>query len=131
MSRRAIVSPALAEAARISGFSPAVRAGDFIFLTGATGGAANGTMPPDAATQTRNALSKVMDILSHVGADQTDVVEMTTYHSNIEDDFTAVEEVIHDIFTGPLPAWTAVEVARLRRPGARIELRIVVYHPGS
>ena len=61
--RKAVFPPELAEAVAATGFSPAVRAGDFIFLTGATGGLPDGTMPATAAEQTDIALGKVAMIL--------------------------------------------------------------------
>ncbi|MEL6607548.1 MAG: Rid family hydrolase [Pseudomonadota bacterium] len=126
--RQALIPPELAEAARVSGFSPAIRAGDMLYLTGATGGdPATGEMPADAATQARNALTKVINILHHAGADAAAVVEMTSYHVDIRTHFPAIEAVLREVFTAPLPAWTAVGVAELRRPGALIEFRITAH----
>jgi len=125
--RRAVVPEALAELAAASGFSPAVRAGDFLYLTGATGGDAAGVIPEDVAEQTRNALSKAMAIVAEAGGDESNVVEMTSYHLAIDQTFEPVETEVRRVFTAPLPAWTAVEVAGLRRPGAMVELRLVVH----
>lgn len=127
--RDVIFPPALAEAVAASGFSPAVRAGDMLYLTGATGGQADGTMPDNPATQTRVALAKVCAILEAAQAGPEDVVEMTSYHVGLRDHFEAVDAVVRAILGVPLPAWTAVEVAGLRRPGAVIELRVVAHTP--
>lgn len=112
-----------------SGFSPAVRAGDLLFLTGATGGDANGVMVDNVAVQTRTALSKVTTILEAANAILDDIVEVTSYHTGLRSGFDAVDAVFREVLGTPLPAWTAVEVAGLRRPGALIELRIVVHAP--
>ena len=109
--------------------SPAIRAGGFLFLTGATGGRPDGMMPETAGEQTEVALGKVAEILSHAGADESDVVELTSYHVDIETTFPQVEAVLHGIFSAPLPAWTAVGVAELRRPGALVEFRIIAQDP--
>ena len=127
--RDVIVPEALRDAVAASGFSPAVRAGDFLFLTGATGGRTDGTMPETAAEQTDIALSKVLEILKTAGGSVESIVEMTSYHTDIDADFSAVETRLRAILHAPLPAWTAVEVARLRRPGARVDFRIVVHLP--
>lgn len=127
--REVVFPPDLAQAVAASGFSPAVRAGEFLFLTGATGADAAGTMPPDASCQTRNALAKVAQILAAVGADAQAVVEVTSYHIGISEHFDAVDAILREVLGVPLPAWTAVEVAGLRRPGAVIELRIVAHLP--
>ncbi|MGR3503228.1 Rid family hydrolase [Pseudaestuariivita sp.] len=128
-NREVIAPAALAEAVAATGFSPAVRAGDVVYFTGATGGEADGTMPEDAATQTRNALEKVRLVLAETDADLGHIVEVTAYQTALRRDFAAVEAVFHDVLGRPLPAWTAVGVAELRRPGAVIELRIVAHVP--
>ncbi|MGX9351716.1 Rid family hydrolase [Shimia sp. W99] len=127
--RDVIVPEALRDAVAASGFSPAVRAGDFLFLTGATGGRADGTMPDTAAEQTDIALAKVLEILRTAGGTAGSVVELTSYHTDIDADFSAVDTRLRAILHEPLPAWTAVEVAKLRRPGARVEFRIVAHLP--
>ncbi len=123
--REAIVPPSLVEAARTAGMSPAVRAGELLFLTGATGGYPDGTMPKAAEDQSRVALDKVIEILEHAGIGEADVVEVTSYHVAIKETFAPVESVVRDVFSSPLPAWTAVGVAELRRPGALIEFRVI------
>ncbi|WP_299679300.1 Rid family hydrolase [uncultured Roseobacter sp.] len=127
--RQAILPDALKEAAAATGFSPAIRAGAFLFLTGATGGRPDGTMPKSAADQTRIALGKAQTVLAAAGADETAVVEMTSYHLDIATTFAPVQAALEDIFTPPLPAWTAVEVAGLRRRGALVEFRLVAHAP--
>lgn len=129
MVRQANIPDALAQAAQAAGLSPAIRAGDTLYLTGATGGRSDGTMPDTPAEQAQVALDKVQHILAHAGATQADVVEITSYHIDIRAHFTDVERVLHRVFAPPLPAWTAVGVAELRRPGALVEFRIVAHHP--
>lgn len=129
--RQVVFPPALADAVAASGFSPAVRAGDMLYLTGATGSAADGTMPDDAAQQTRNALQKSLVILAAVQADARAVVEVTSYHVGLREHFDTVDALLREMLGTPLPAWTAVEVAGLRRPGAVVEFRIVAHVPQS
>lgn len=129
--RQVVFPPALAQAVAASGFSPAVRAGDILYLTGATGADPTGVMPEDAGTQTRNALSKVCTILEAAGADRDAVVEVTSYHVGLKHHFEAVDALMRDVLGTPLPAWTAVEVAGLRRHGAVVEFRIVAHIPQS
>lgn len=129
MPREVVFPPALAEAVAASGFSPAVRAGDLLFLTGATGGDLHGAMPADVETQTRNALSKALTILEAAQADAGSVVELTSYHIGLNTHFDQVDRILREVLGVPLPAWTAIEVAGLRRLGALIELRIVAHAP--
>lgn len=127
--RQAVFPASLAQAVRDTGFSPAIRAGDFIYLTGATGGGSDGIMPTDAKQQAENALGKAMQVLQEAGADEGSVVEITSYHIAIGAHFATIQQVMEQVFTPPLPAWTAVEVAGLRRPQALVEFRIVAHCP--
>ncbi|MEL6808973.1 MAG: Rid family hydrolase [Pseudomonadota bacterium] len=53
------------------------------------------------------------------------VVEMTSYHIGLRDHFDAFDAVRRAHLRDPYPAWTAVEVAGLRRVGAVVEIRVV------
>ncbi|NOR31562.1 MAG: RidA family protein, partial [Sulfitobacter sp.] len=103
--------------------------GDFLFLTGATGGDADGVMPPDIATQVQNALGKALHIIDAAGGNADSIVEITSYHIGLKYHFDQVDHIMREMLGLPLPAWTAVEVADLRRDGALIELRIVAHVP--
>ena len=129
MPRTVVEPPALAGAAAASGFSAAVRAGELLFLTGMTGGDRDGRMSATAARQVRNALAKADEILAAAGGTLADVVEMTSYHIGLREHWGEVEPKLRDALGMPLPAWTAVEVAGLRRAGAVIELRLVAHLP--
>ncbi len=86
-------------------------------------------MPDDPGTQASVALSKVQCVLAAAGADERHVVEMTSYHINIDATFAPIQDALERVFTAPLPAWTAVEVAGLRRSGALVEFRFVAHLP--
>ena len=125
MTKVGIVPPAQRAAAEQMRTSAAVVAGGFVFLTGMTGSDADGGMPADARTQFRNAFEKIATILAEAGLTFAAVVEMTSYHIGIADHFDLFSAVRADYVTAPYPAWTAVEVAGLRRPGAIVEIRVV------
>ena len=125
MTKRAIVPPDLRAAADELKMSPAILSGNHLFLTGSTGGDANGVMPPDAETQMRNAFEKIRVILDEAGLTMDAVVEMTTYHVGLRDHFDLFNAIRLECFNAPFPAWTAVEVAGLRREGAVIEIRVI------
>lgn len=127
--RTVIAPPALAEAVAASGFSPAVRAGDLIFLTGATGGAPDGQMPNSALEQLDTIITKLDTILDAANLSRDSVVEMTSYHLHLREGFDSLNARLRDALGTPLPAWTAVEVAGLRRPGALIEIRFILHAP--
>jgi enamine deaminase RidA (YjgF/YER057c/UK114 family) len=82
-------------------------------------------MPPDIATQTRNAFAKIARVLAEAGATLDDIVEMTSYHIGLRDHFNAFDDIRCELLSSPYPAWTAIEAAGLRRPGALVELRVI------
>jgi 2-iminobutanoate/2-iminopropanoate deaminase len=90
-------------------YSPAIRAGDFVYVSGQTPrdpvtGALAGE---DIATQTRQVLSNVRRVLEQAGASMADVVSMTVYLVNV-DDWAAMNAVYTEFFTKPYPTRTTV-----------------------
>ncbi|MEM7546102.1 MAG: RidA family protein [Pseudomonadota bacterium] len=123
--RRAIIPAANRDAATALNMSPAILSGGFLFLTGTTGSDADGVMPTDPEAQFRSAFAKIETVLGEAGLTSADVVEMTTYHVGLRDHFDLFDKVRLDCFGAPYPAWTAVEVAGLRREGAVVEIRVI------
>jgi 2-iminobutanoate/2-iminopropanoate deaminase len=58
-------------------FSSAVRVGDFVYVSGATGYAADGTLPGDFVTQATNSMDAVAKELQLAGASMDDVYRCT------------------------------------------------------
>jgi 2-iminobutanoate/2-iminopropanoate deaminase len=108
-------------------YSPAVRAGDFVYVSGQvprdpiTGASAG----DDVATQTHQALSNVQRVLEHAGARLSDVVSVTVYLARA-DDWGAMNEVYAEMFHPPYPSRTTVG-AELR--GILVEVSVVAYAP--
>lgn len=125
MAKTLVVPAAFAATADQLKMSPAILSGNHVFLTGATGGDAGGVMPDDPAAQMRNAFDKMAVILDEAGLTLQAVVEMTTYHIGLRDHFDVFDAIRLEYFMAPYPAWTAVEVAGLRREGAVIEIRAI------
>ena len=109
-------------------FHPAVRAGDFIFVSGQVPKDENGNMCPDATieVQTRWTLECIKRILAEAGAEMSDVVKVTTY---IEDarDFGRYNGVFKEYFPEGKLARTTVE-CRLAI-NCLIEMDAVAYKP--
>ena len=85
-------------------YSPAVRAGDFIFVSGQIGAVdAAGSEVKGTADQTRQCLEKIKQILAAAGASLDDVVKVTVFlHS--EADVAAMNEVYRSYFPEDKPA---------------------------
>ncbi len=125
MCARAIVPPGLAGSGAQLTLSPGILSGGHVFVTGMTGSRPDGTMPDDPETQFRLAFAKIDAVLAEAGGSLADLVEMTSYHVSMAAHFEVFDAVRLDLLSEPYPAWTAVEVAGLRRAGALVEVRAI------
>lgn len=125
MTRTALIPAGSEAAATQIRVSPGVVSGDHVFLTGMTGSRPDGTMPGDLKEQFRHAFEKIGSVLNEAGLSCGSIVEMTTYHVGLQEHFDTFNEIRSEFVHDPFPAWTAVEVAGLRRAGAVVEIRVV------
>lgn len=125
MVKRAIFPPGSQASADQIKVSPGVVSGNHVFLTGVTGSRPDGSMPQDPETQFRSAFDKIITVLLIEGLSLGAIVEMTSYHVGLRDHFDLFNAVRCDYVQAPYPAWTAVEVAGLRREGAIVEIRVI------
>jgi enamine deaminase RidA (YjgF/YER057c/UK114 family) len=125
MSRFQIVTGAGAWPDRYT-FSPALRAGDLLFISGTTAADETGTVVGlgDIVAQTRYIYRKIGEILETAGASFDDVVQTTEYVTTTEH-YRETAAVRRDLFRPPYPTATGVIVAGLLRPGALIEISAV------
>ena len=129
MTRRVLVPPELRAACSRAGMSPGVVSHNHVFLTGVTGAGADGSMPSGAVDQFNACFAKIAAVLAEADLGLEAIVEMTSYHVELRDHFEAFDAVRRAHLSDPYPAWTAVEVAGLRRVGAVVEIRIVAALP--
>lgn len=109
----------------VGAYSPAVRAGDFVFISGQvprdprTGALAG----EDIDSQVRQTLRNVEGALAAAGATLDDVVSTTVYLANV-DDWGKFNDVYKEVFRPPYPSRTAIG-ANLR--GILVEISAVAY----
>jgi enamine deaminase RidA (YjgF/YER057c/UK114 family) len=106
-------------------FSPATRVGDTIWVSGQVGLDARMQPADGVEAQARIAFESLKMILEAAGASLADVVELTTFHTNLQQetqDFSAVKDAY---FPDRYPSWTAVGVSQLALPGLCVEVRAV------
>ena len=106
-------------------FSPAVRVGNLVFLSGTTGTDDRGNIvgPGDIVAQTRRIFEKFSLILHSVGGSLENIVETTDYVLSL-DDYKKTAALRRELFKGPpWPAATGVVVSGLVREGALIEIK--------
>ncbi len=108
-------------------YSPAVRAGDFVHVSGQVPkdfrtGALVGDTVEEQAVQV---IANLREVLAAAGATLDDVVAATIYLTN-EQDWGSVNDIWKASFSAPYPSRTTVG-ARLR--GILIEISAVAYQP--
>ncbi|MDJ1121126.1 Rid family detoxifying hydrolase [Olsenella sp. YH-ols2217] len=77
----------------------------------------------DIASQTRQSLTNVQNILAEAGASMADVVETVVLLTDINE-FAAMNEVYAEFFSEPFPARAAFAVVALPK-GAKVEIKAV------
>jgi len=114
----------------VVGYSRAVAAGDFVFVSGCTS-VADGVFvhEGDARAQTTQCIANVAEALARLGAGLADVVRTRMFVTDI----SRWEEygLAHgEAFGDTMPATSMVAVAALVDPGMLIEVEAVAYKPG-
>jgi aminoacrylate peracid reductase len=110
-------------------FSPAVRIGNLMFISGTTAVDENHNVvgKGDIVAQTRYIFQKFEALLRAAGASFDNIVETTDYFVSLKD-YNRTAEVRREFFKGPpYPAATGVQVARLIRDEALIEIKATVF----
>ena len=111
--------------AAIGPYSQAVKAGNTIYVSGqlpvvpATGEFAG----DDIASQARQSLTNIKNILEEAGAGMENVVKTTVLLADIKD-FAAMNEVYATFFKEPFPARAAFQVAAIPK-GAKVEIEAI------
>ena len=111
-------------------FSPALRAGPLLFISGTTATDETGKIvaPGDIVGQTRYIYQKFAELLAAAGAGFEHIVETTEYVTTTEN-YRGTADVRREFFAPPYPAATGVIVAGLLREGALIEISAVAVLP--
>lgn len=108
-------------------FHPAIRAGDYIFVSGQVSKDADGNMMVGSIeVETRGTLDSVRRILQQGGADLSDVVRVTTYLADVRD-FGRYNRVFAEYFKDGNIARTTIEARAVI--DCKIEIEVIAYKP--
>ncbi len=112
-------------------FAPAIRAGDYIFVSGQGGfqDPKTGEVIKGIEAQTRQCLENIKQVLETAGSSLDDVVKVTVFLGNVAD-YAKMNEVYQSYFPNELPARSAA-VASLVIPNMLIEIECIAYSPQS
>jgi 2-iminobutanoate/2-iminopropanoate deaminase len=108
-------------------FYPAVRAGDFIFVSGQVAKDADGNMISGTIEdETRATIEAIRRVLADAGATLSDVVRVTTYLQDARD-FGRYNKVFAEQFKDAVLARTTVEARAVI--STKIEMDAIAYKP--
>jgi 2-iminobutanoate/2-iminopropanoate deaminase len=111
--------------AAIGPYSPAIRAGNLLFLSGQIplDAATGSIVGDDITTQTEQVMRNISALLEAAGAGFGHVVRTTVYLTDMNE-FTAMNAVYGRFVVDPPPARATVQVSRLPRD-ARVEIDVI------
>ena len=129
MSKRDAIFPANRHALyEEHGYSAAVRTGDLLFVSGQVGSREDGSPEPGFRSQVELAFRNLEAVLAAAGAGFDDIIDVTTFHTDPENQFPDIMEVKSGIFPqAPYPTWTAVGVNWLA--GFDFEIKVIARLP--
>lgn len=102
-------------------YSRAIRAGEFVFVSGTTGyDYDRDAMPDDAGEQAEAALANIDRALRELGSDITGLVQLTTYYTD-DADWPAIGAVIGRVLADIRPTNSAIRTG-LVSPLMKVEI---------
>lgn len=111
------------------GFSDAIVTGDTVYLSGVVVGPKDGDADLEAA-YTR-AFDRLGVILKRAGVTWDDVVDITSFHTDVTAQMTAMKNAKNRYIRAPFPAWTAIQVVRLIPDKGITEIKLVARRPAG
>lgn len=109
-------------------YSPAVRAGGLLFVSGQVGSRPDGTPEPDRDEQVRLAFRNLDAILAAAGCSFADVVDVTVFMVDPDRHFERAWAVAAE-FWGPAPYPTATAVGVTWLSGFQFEIKVIAKLP--
>jgi reactive intermediate/imine deaminase len=108
-------------------FSPGMKLGDFLFVSGQGPIGENGKVEPgDVRVQTKKTLENFRKVVEAAGSKMDQVVQTTVYLKDLAD-FAGMNEAYSSFFNDPKPARTTVQAELLF--GMKVEIQGIAYVP--
>ncbi|MEJ8309039.1 RidA family protein [Agrobacterium larrymoorei] len=109
-------------------YSAAIRSGDLLFISGQVGTREDGSPEPEFDKQVELAFNNLKAVLEAAGGTLEHIIDVTTFHTDPEQQFEAVLAVKDKMFSeSPYPNWTAVGVNWLA--GFDFEIKVIARVP--
>lgn len=126
MSDRQIIVPdTMKLLAERAGYAPAVKVGTTLYCAGQVGRTADLQVIKDPEQQFLAAWENLRQVLAAGGCSFEDVVEMTTYHIDMNQHMPLFRQVKDSLFPRNTCAWTCIGVSELAKPGLLVEIKCI------
>ncbi|KMM99588.1 RidA family protein [Pseudomonas helleri] len=126
MSDRQIIVPdTMKLLAERAGYAPAVKVGTTLYCAGQVGRTADLQVIEDPEQQFLAAWENLRQVLAAGGCGFEDVVEMTTYHIDMNQHMPLFRQVKDSLFPRNTCAWTCIGVSELAKPGLLVEIKCI------
>jgi enamine deaminase RidA (YjgF/YER057c/UK114 family) len=130
MTRTAIFPNGRQDLYEQNGYSAAIRSGDLLFVSGQVGSREDGSPEPEFKAQVERAFDNLRNVLAVAGCTFDDIVDVTTFHTDPQNQFATIMEVKSRMFAEkPYPNWTAVGVNWLA--GFDFEIKVIARIPNA
>jgi enamine deaminase RidA (YjgF/YER057c/UK114 family) len=111
------------------GYADAVVTGDTVYLSGVVAGVHPGET--DLKLAYDRAFQRIEEALKRAGVGWDDVVDITSFHTDLAMQMPAIVEVKNRYIKAPPPTWTAIQVSRLIPDNGITEIKMVARLPKS
>lgn len=111
-------------------YSPALRAGGFLFVSGQVGSREDGSPEPELEAQIRRAFDNLNAVLEAAGCTFDDVADVTVFLVDPQNTLETVWKVLPDYWgEAPYPTLTGVGVTWLS--GFQFEIKVIARLPAA
>ena len=111
------------------GYADAVIAGDKVYLSGVI------VTPRPGESDLKPAFTRAFDrigrTLERAGVGWNDVIDLTSYHTDLQSSINDMVEVKNLYIKAPFPAWTAIGISALYEADGVVEIKIVAQRDGD
>ncbi len=110
------------------GFAPAIKIDNVVYVSGVVAVLeGEGSYEQRYASGLRSALQRIDRILNEAGASLDDVVDITTFHTDLQRQIETAVAVRMKAMKPPHPAWTAVGTTALAVPDGTTEIKVIAH----
>lgn len=128
--RKAIIPPGMEAVYEKIGYAPALKVGRMVYVSGQIGRDLAMQQVEGREAQTVQAFDNIQRVLEAAGASLADVVDLTSFHTDMRDLPLFMQVRDRYFGTHPLPAWTAVGAHMLGgASGYIVEIKAIAVLP--